>query len=258
MIVLRIKSKTVMMKYLSFLVFTVLLFNCNEKQTKVVDADDLIKQAIVAAGGSRLDTSTIAFDFRNVHYKAKRLSGKFELMRISMDSNHIITDHLDNKGFKRYFNDSLETVPDDMAAKYSASVNSVHYFSVLPYGLDDKAVNKTYLNDIEINGETYHKIKVTFNEIGGGEDFEDEFIYWINLATRKVDYLAYLYNEDDGKGFRFREAYNERFIKGIRFVDYNNYKPKDTSIQLEDMDDLFINDELILLSKIELENVRVN
>ena len=59
---------------------------------------------------------------------------------------------------------------------YSASVNSVHYFAVLPYGLDGKAVNKTYVNKVDIKGKSYHKIKVTFNEEGGGEDFEDVFM----------------------------------------------------------------------------------
>lgn len=246
------------MKYVLILTFSLLLFNCNEKQSKVIDADNIIKQSIVSSGGSRLDVSVVEFDFRDIHYKANRFSGKFELLRISKDSINVITDHLSNSGFTRYINDSLVSVPDSMSTKYAASVNSVHYFSVLPYGLDGKAVNKTYLNDIVIKGKSYHKIKVTFSQDGGGEDFEDVFIYWVNTETKKVDYLAYSYNEVDGKGFRFREAYNERYIKGIRFVDYNNYKPKATDIQLKNMDKMFIKKELELLSKIELENVSVN
>ena len=83
-------------------------------------------------------------------------------------------------------------------------------------------------------------------------------MYWVNTVTSKVDYLAYSYNEDDGKGLRFREAYNERYVKGIRFVDYNNYKPKDNTSKLEELDKQFIDNKLELLSKIELKEVTVN
>jgi hypothetical protein len=140
---------------------------------------------------------------------------------------------------------------------YRASVNSVHYFSVLPFGLNDKAVNKTLMGDDTIKTKDYFKVKVTFNPEGGGEDYEDVFIYWINKTNFKVDYLAYSYNEIDGKGLRFRQAYNERFVNGIRIVDYNNYKTENTSIPLEDLGTAFDTDKLVLLSKIELENVEV-
>ena len=73
----------------------------------------------------------------------------------------------------------------------------------------------------------------------------------------KVDYLAYSYNEDDGVGMRFREAYNERFVNSLRFVDYNNYKTEDTSIPLESLGKAFEANQLKLLSKIELKNVTV-
>lgn len=235
-----------------------MLFNCNEKQREIVDADDIIRKSIEISGGNKIGTSVIEFDFRDAHYKAKRDDGKYEFIRFSKDSVNSILDYLTNSGFKRTINDSLVTVADSMASKYSASVNSVHYFSVLPYGLDGKAVHKRYLNAIEIKGKPYHKIEVTFSQDGGGEDFEDVFIYWIHTETNKVDYLAYSYKEDDGKGLRFREAYNERYINGIRFVDYNNYKPKGSNFDLENLDQLFIEKKLELLSKIELENVTVN
>jgi len=56
---------------------------------------------------------------------------------------------------------------------------------------------------------------------------------------------------------RFRAAYNERTVNGIRFVDYKNYKPNITDVTLYDLDTLYESEELELLSKIELENVRV-
>ena len=58
--------------------------------------------------------------------------------------------------------------------------------------------------------------------------------------------------------FVFREAYNERFVGGIRFVDYYNLKPKSKTSSILDIDELYGNGDLELLSKIELENIQVN
>ncbi len=237
---------------------SLLMLNCNEKKSKVVVAADIINEAIEVSGVKKLDSSVIEFIFRDIRYKAVRNNGNFMLARVMVQDGDSIFDLLSNNGFERIVTDSSVKVPDSMATKYSSSVNSVHYFAVLPYGLDGKAVNKTYLEEVDIKGKTYHKIKVTFNEEGGGEDFEDVFIYWVNTNTKKVDYLAYSYKEDDGIGLRFREAYNERFISSIRFVDYNNYKPKEANVKLQDLDQLFVENKLELLSKIELEDVRVN
>lgn len=247
------------MKYLSLAFLSLLFFNCNQNQTKSVDADEIINNSIKVSGVEKLNSSMLSFDFRDVHYVAMRNKGNYELERRFKDSVNVIRDFLSNKGFERFVNDSLVTVPDSMATKYAASVNSVHYFAVLPYGLDGKAVNKTYLGDVKIKDKSYHKIKVTFNKDGGGEDFEDVFIYWIDTEiSSKIDYLAYSYKEEDGTGLRFREAYNERYIDGVRFVDYNNYKPKDSKVELDQLDKLFVENKLELLSKIVLKNISVN
>jgi hypothetical protein len=152
--------------------------------------------------------------------------------------------------------DSLVAVPDSMARKYSNSINSVHYFAYLPFGLNDAAVNKRLLGEIEINGNMYYKLEVTFDQEGGGKDYEDVYIYWINKKTLKPDYLAYEFHVDGG-GVRFREAYNERYINGIRFVDYRNYEPLD-QVSVRETDSLFTAGKLLLLSHIELGDIEVN
>jgi hypothetical protein len=235
-------------------VLTISISSCKEDHQ---DADFIINKSIAVSGGDLFANSIIDFDFRKMHYKATRNNGlyKFE-RRYSVPNGHII-DILSNDGFKRYFNNESVVVQDSMVPKYSSSVNSVHYFSVLPYGLNEAAVNKFLLGKSKIKGKDYYKIKVTFKEDGGGEDFEDIFIYWINAKTFKADYLAYSYKEKQGTGLRFREAYNERYIEGIRFVDYDNYKPKGDNAVLETLDLQFVDGELELLSKIELENITV-
>lgn len=256
------------MKFLqvTFLLCFVLLLDC--KDERKIDSDlaqHVVDEAIQVIGGDKFKSSVIEFDFRDRHYKATRDRWKFQYERLTQDSIGIIRDVLSNSGFQRFINDSLTVVPDTMAVKYSSSINAVHYFSILPFGLNDKAVNKTYLGEIELKGKTYHKIKITFNEEGGGEDFEDIFVYWIDKQNFHVDYLAYSYIEGNNDiGLRFREAFNRRQVNGLTFVDYNNYKPKasiDSEFELDKLlilDRKFENDSLQLLSKIELKNIQVN
>uniref|UniRef100_UPI004048D552 DUF6503 family protein n=1 Tax=Mariniflexile sp. TaxID=1979402 RepID=UPI004048D552 len=244
------------MKNLFILVLLSFSFYSCKNESKL-DANQIINKSIEVSGGAHLKNSTIDFDFRDKHYTAIRKQGKFRYERTFHDSI-TIKDVLSNSGFQRYVNDELVEIPDSMAVKYASSVNSVHYFSVLPFGLNAAAVNKKYIALVKINDQAYHKIEVTFNEKGGGEDFDDVFLYWVNTTSFKVDYMAYSYAEDDGLGMRFREAYNERFVNNIRFLDYNNFKPKAGEANLNDLDTLFENNELDLLSKIELKNITVN
>jgi len=228
-------------------------FSCLEKP----DANKIIDSAITIAGGDLFVKSTVDFDFRGRHYKSIREGGTYQYERIFMDSLDTVRDVLKNDGFERFTNNQITNVADTMAVKYTASVNSVLYFALLPYGLNDAAVNKSYLGESTIKEEIYHKIKVTFQQEGGGEDYQDVFIYWVNKKTSTVDYLAYSYEEADGVGSRFREAYNVRNVNGIRFVDHVNYKYEGNKFALADYDKAFEQGALKKLSVIELENVEV-
>ncbi|RCW90868.1 DUF6503 family protein [Winogradskyella arenosi] len=228
-----------------------------ETVVSALTANQIIDKAIDVAGGERFQKSSLKFEFRDVYYQALRKNHEFLLVRLKVEGTDSIFDMLSNVGYERYKNDAFVQLEDSIAKNYEASVNSVHYFSVLPYGLNDKAVNKTLLGTETIKDKAYFKIKVTFDQDGGGEDFEDEFIYWIHTDSFKVDYLAYSYEEESGRGQRFREAYNERYRGGLRFVDYNNFKTDDAALKLEDLAKAFEANTLKLLSKIELENVTV-
>jgi hypothetical protein len=221
-----------------------------------MSVQDIVDKAIYKSCNGKCDNASVEFTFRERRYIRNRDDGSFEYKRITKTDSGFITDILSNNGFNRFINDTLIQIPDSMATKYSNSVNSVHYFSQLPYGLNDKAVNKRLLEKDTIKSNVYYKIEVTFDEEGGGKDYEDVFIFWIHLNDFTVDYLAYEYFTDEG-GIRFREAYNERIVNGIRFVDYNNYKPKSKDIELNEMAELYEGDQLVLLSKIEIDGLKV-
>lgn len=247
--------KLIIMRALSIVFVLICVFACKEKG-EIETAQTLVDKAIQNSCNGNCNRSTISFKFRDRDYISNRINDVFELERISSDSLGIFRDVLSNKGFERFLNDSLVAVADSMAVKYASSVNSVHYFALIPYGLNDAAVQKELIGQTTIKGEPYFEVAVSFAQEQGGKDFDDKFVYWIHKEDYTFDYFAYSYTSDEG-GIRFREAYNPRVIEGIRFVDYNNFKPKSLDISLTDLKSQFEKNELILLSKIELDSIRV-
>jgi len=233
----------------------------NEVKTTVntssekLTAQAIIDKAIENSCQGKCDNAVIEFTFRDVIYRSNRNAGFFKLERIKKDSVNVIHDVVSNKGLMRFVNKEVVTVPDSLAVGISDGVNSVHYFAQLPYGLNSASVNKKLLGEDSVKGIDYYEIEVTFSEEGGGTDFDDTFVFWVNKETFTVDYLAYKYATNGG-GIRFREAYNPRVVEGIRFVDYNNYKP-DNEVELSNLDKMFTDGVLKLLSKIETENVKI-
>ena len=248
--------------------FCCLLIQCtsegkNEQQfqdpapSTVNKAKDLIHSAIVKQGGAVIDNSIIEFKFRNRFYRAKRSEGTFQYERIFEDSlAQEVRDVRSNVGFQRFVDGALVDITEERAKAYTNSVNSVIYFALLPYFLTDPAAKLQYLGEEVIKQKDYHKIIVTFSEVNGGKDFQDEFVYWFEKETFSMDYLAYNYIVDGG-GARFRSAYNHRVIDGVHFADYVNYRPHDESRDIAQFGVLFEQGALKELSKIELEEVAV-
>ncbi|ALJ06586.1 hypothetical protein APS56_16230 [Pseudalgibacter alginicilyticus] len=242
------------MKLLVSAFLCVLFFSCHE--TTKDTATDIVNDAIVEAGGTAFETSKVTFVFRDKLYQATRTGGLFKLEQQFVSEGDTIHNVLTNTKFTQFVNSKEQVLNDTLVSKYKNALNSVHYFSVLPYGLNAEAVNKVVIGEVEIKGDIYQKIKVTFNEIGGGDDFDDVFMYWFHKEKKTTDYLAYKYHTNGG-GIRFREAKNVRRINTLLIADYNNYKPKTSDIDFYNIDRLFNSGELELLSEINLENVQV-
>lgn len=238
------------MKKLFFLLFLFTLISCNNEPSGS-EADKIISKAIEKAGGDKYDNALIEFQFRENFYTSKRDNGFYEFTRTITDStNTTYYDVLNNEGFVRYHGDEQVVISDSLSGLYAESVNAVHYFVQLPFGLNDDAVITELVGQDTINDQEYHEIKVTFKQEGGGVDHEDIYMYWVNKEKYTIDYLAYRFFVNDG-GIRFRKAINPRTIEGIRFVDYENYKTEDVSTPLQELDDLFQKGELIKVSQIE-------
>jgi hypothetical protein len=244
------------MHILKIFSFLLILISCKQEE-KPLTAQQIIDKTIENAGGKKYESATINFTFRDIKYSSKRNKGFFEYSRTYTDSIGEVNDVLNNDEFKRFINAQKIDLPDSTATKYANSVNSVHYFVQLPYGLNDPAVKKELLGEAEIIDKKYYEVKVTFAQDGGGTDHEDEYMYWIAKDNFTVDYFAYKFYTGEG-GIRFRKAYNPRMVNGIRFVDYENYKLEPwQSVDLKTVDELFNAGKLELLSKIKTEDISV-
>lgn len=257
------------MKHAYIFILLIVLIACkNETREPLVEknkptegstskAQSVLNKVIEQAGGDKYETSAIEFRFRGKEYVSVRNCGMYELQRNQISkAGDTIKDVISNMGFERFVNRKKQNLPDSLSNKYSNAVNSVHYFAQLPFGLNDPAVKKTYLDTVKINQTAYHKIKVQFSEEGGGDDHDDVYMYWVNQEKNTIDYLAYSF-EVNGGGMRFRKAINPRIINGIRFVDYENYAPKEADLNVKDLDKAYKNDNLKKVSEIINESIQV-
>src|SRR5688572_7743306 len=161
----------------------VCMSSCADKAQNIVD------KAIDTHGGKAFESFVLEFDFRDRHYTADRDNGIFEYSREFTDSTGNIRDVLSNDGFTRYRNGSPLDIPEERSQAFTRSVNSVIYFMLLPFGLNDKAVNKEWMGESIVRGEPYQLVRVTFEQTGGGEDHEDVFHYWFHSDKNTMDYF---------------------------------------------------------------------
>ncbi|MFT6167550.1 MAG: hypothetical protein ACJAV5_002197 [Vicingaceae bacterium] len=217
-------------------------------------AEQIVEASIKAHGGELYDKSHFRFNFRENSYRFENNNEEFEyeFKGLNKQGDSVRT-LLTEKSINVWINNEPLDLNEKQKVSYSDNLNSVIYFATLPHKLKDNSVNKTYEGTTSIFNKTYEVIKVTFDQEGGGTDFDDEYYYWINAETNLMDYLAYNY-QTNGGGVRFRAAYNPRKVGGIHFQDYINYKAE-VGTPLGQLPKLHENDQLKEISRIETENI---
>ena len=256
------------MRKLVYVSLILLMASCaEEKQSEQIEevaeevvmtpAEELIRAVQNVHGVSAIDGKEISFSFRDKQYSRYSFNNQYGYSRSGENEDgKMVIDSWKGDDFQRTINGVEVSVTAKEENAYKNSINSVFYFALLPLALTDPAVNLEILGDGKLNGVMYTKVKVTFDQEGGGEDYSDVFIYWINKETNTMDYLAYEYFTEGG-GIRFREAFNIREVGGFRFQDYNNFKPMD-GIELIDMDKAFEMGQMEMVSEIVLNDIKVN
>lgn len=220
------------------------------------DAQEIVDEAIEAHGGERFESSVIDFDFRNRHFSIRRDRGQHHYERTYDDSLGLVREVLSNDSLYREIDGNRVMLTRWEAHRLQSSINSVVYFALLPYRLNDPGVSKRYLGSTRIDGEPYYKIEVTLEPREGGGDEGERFVYWFHRQRKTMDYLAYSY-QTNGGGTRFREVINPRVVDGIRFADHVNLTSDTLSARIEDYDRLVGSSSLREVSRVVLENIRV-
>jgi len=224
-----------------------------EDQLEPTKGEKIVDEAVITHGGERYDVANYAFVFRKKEYHFKNEGDNYSYQVQYLKGEEEIVDQLEGGSFSRTMNGEDVKLSEKEIAKYSGALNSVIYFATLPHKLKDKSVRKKYINTVEIKGKSYEVVEITFAEEGGGEDFEDQYYYWFEKETKRMDYFAYNYQVNGG-GVRFRSAYNQRTVEGVIFQDYINYKAN-LGTPLSMLPELYEKGELEELSRIDTENV---
>lgn len=225
-------------------------------------AQAVIDSAVATHGGPVLNQAVVRFTFRGDQYRLRHDGGRFHYRRAYTDSlGRRVHDGLTNAGPYRTIAGDTIALSEAEQRSVHTKVNSVAYFTLLPRPLQDPAVQPTYEARDTVQGTVYHRLRVTFRKDGGGQDWDDVFLYWIATDTYEMDYLAYAYglgSDDTDPGTRFRAAYNVRRINGVRFADYKNYTaPSLPPDQMHRYPALRAQEALTLVSRVALDRVAV-
>lgn len=218
------------------------------------DAQRIVDRSIDFYNMEKLQDATLEFKFRNFQLRATQGDGKFKYERMFTDSTGKVHDILTNEGFKRTVNGQEQKLDKKKSDSYTSSVNALFYFVYLPLKLNDPSVNKKYLGETLIKGRPYHKIEVSFDQRGGGEDYDDIYYYWFDTSDYSMDHFAY-----STGGNRFRSVSRTHDVNGIIFQDYINYQSPlgDSLTPVQHYDSLYSAGKLRELSRIEIENITV-
>ena len=235
-------------------VLAIVLLGCSSPS-----AEQIVDRAIEAHGGERFRHAEIRFTFRGDRYTRWRDGGRYRYERRYTAAGRPVREVLANDTLYRTVGGEKVDLTPSQRASVRTTVNSVVYFAVLPYRLDDPAVQTELLGTTTVEGEPYWEVEVTFQREDGGPDWEDRFVYWIHRDAHTMDYLAYYYYRDGG-GHRFRRAVNRREVGGLLLADYLNYTSAEIEgTAVEAYDSIYENrpDRLELVSEIRMEEVEV-
>ncbi len=217
-----------------------------------------VAEAIERHGGSQYERSRVRFTFRDFEFEIERDGGHFRYeRRYADDQGRPVVEIMDNEGTRMEVGgERVELDPEELR-RVETDVNSVVYFSFLPFRLLEPAANHRELGETEIEGEPYRMIEVTFDPDGGGTDWQDRFVHWIHRDENTLDYFAYRYHRDGG-GARFRRAVNRREVGGLLIQDFENFRALQEPVaDIAEFGQLLEEGGLELLSLLVLEDVQV-
>ena len=202
--------------------------SAEEAAAAKVDRLPIVDRAIEFHGGDVYRSSETKLTIRSK-------SGAFELIsRMDGDRyDHTVVGKTSDGKVRRVrsTNDTVEETRDGVAVPLDETtakrdrdfVNARVYFPFLPFRLNDPGVYKQDLGLETWDGRSLHKVKVTF-EAGSSTDANDEYLYWFDPETGRLEQFAYSFGTGaENGGLRLRKGFNYRRVGGLLFFDSENW-----------------------------------
>jgi len=217
---------------------------------------DIIDRAIAFHGGELYRASESELDICSLsgcfHMRARIDGDQYEYEVSREEKGHTKSALLTNQSAER-FEDGKPLLAEPRAVQ--DWVMARVYFAFLPYRLNDPSVYKQDLGLEDWEGRSLHKVKITFAP-GSSTDAQDEYLYWLDPETGRVEQFAYSYDTST-KGLRFRRGINYRREGGILFFDQENYGAEGKRLSVDQITPEFVAKKMRLVSTVTLENVVV-
>ncbi len=189
-------------------------------------AADVVAAAIERHGGARYEASrsrlTVTSKSGGFDLEVIRDGGSFDYtVRERRDESERIT-RLTNDTVSRSVDGVAVELDDEGASRARDFVNARVYFPFLPYGLEAPSVTTDDQGLESWEGRSLRRVKVTFAP-GSSTDASDEYAYWFDPETGRLEQYAYSFGTDAERGgLRFRRLSNYREVGGILFFDAAN------------------------------------
>lgn len=220
---------------------------------------EIVERAIAHHGGERYRNSRTRFELcskSGCYDVSAAVDGGFYEYRVKGPVREGVREVVVSNDRVLYWHDgqAMKVTPENEVALRDWVMGRV-YFSFLPYRLDDDSVVQEDLGLETWNGRELHKVKVTFIP-GSSTDADDEFLYWFDPQTARLEQFAYSFVGSPG-GLRFRRLYNFRRIGGLLFCDQENWGATGDELRVEQIDSDFLT-SMERISTVELASIQVD
>ncbi|NQX76142.1 DUF6503 family protein [Gilvibacter sp.] len=206
------------------LITTAAMVSCQQVEPQQqIQPRALLDSAIAAHGGGHYDGATISFGLNNYDFKLKREGYTYDY-EMSQEKDGVLHKvNTFNGGLTYKIGDSLVDQGGRQMTLIRERVNNVAYDFYIPYSLTGNDVILEYLGMEDMRLKPYHKLKVSYKQIPGGDPDHRAYILWISKDTYEIDFIAKQNDETSGRKQFMAAAYKRR-VNSMLFSDFELYQ----------------------------------